>query len=151
MDTHEYRRKIVELINIGPDRLITGGVDDYRIIEVEKELNVTLPESYKWYLREYGYGGVAGVTILGIGLAGVPPVVEFTQDYRKYGMPKSLVVIYNVDEWVYCLETDKMVNGECPVIDWDLRGESFRHYDNFYLFLIDKLESALEDYEEEDL
>ena len=42
-----------------------------------------------------------------------------------------------------------MVNGECPVIDWDFGGESFRYYDNFYLFLIDKLESALEDYEDE--
>lgn len=150
MDEDKYRRKIAELINNGPDRLITGGVDDNRIIEVEKELNVILPESYKWFLREYGHGGVAGVTILGIGLSGVPSVVRFTQRYRKLGIPNSWVVIYDADEWFYCLETNRMTNGECPVIDRDFRGESFRHFDNFYLFLIGKLESALEDYEDED-
>jgi antitoxin YobK len=89
MDEDKYRRKIAELINNGPDRLITGGVDDNRIIEVEKELNVILPESYKWFLREYGHGGVAGVTILGIGLSGVPSVVRFTQRYRKL-VPRRL-------------------------------------------------------------
>lgn len=150
MGKDKYRGKIAELINNGPDRLITGGVDDNRIVEVEKELNVTLPESYKWFLREYGHGGIAGIDIIGIGPKSVePPVVQLTKDYRKIGMPNSLVAIYNADEWVYCLETNKMVNGECPVIDWDFRGESFRHYDNFYLFLIDKLESALDDYEDE--
>jgi len=56
MDTHEYRRKIVELINIGTDRLITGGVDYNRIVELEKELGVKLPESYKWF-----YGSMAMV------------------------------------------------------------------------------------------
>lgn len=150
MDKHEYRRKIAELLNNGPDPIITGGVDDDKIMEVEKKLNVTLPESFKWFLREYGHGGVAGVTILGIGLTGMPPVVKFTQYYRKYGMPKSLVVINSVDEWVYCLETSKMVDGECPVIDWDLQGESVQHFDNFYEFLIKELERALEDYEDED-
>jgi len=101
-------------------------------------------------LREYGHGGIAGIDIIGIGPKSVePPVVQLTKDYRKIGMPNSLVAIYNADEWVYCLETNKMVNGECPVIDWDFGGESFRYYDNFYLFLIDKLESALEDYEDE--
>ncbi|SFG61333.1 hypothetical protein SAMN04488025_1621, partial [Planifilum fulgidum] len=43
MGKDKYRGKIAELINNGPDRLITGGVDDNRIVEVEKELNVTLP------------------------------------------------------------------------------------------------------------
>ncbi len=150
MDEREYRRKIEELINNGPDRLITGGVGDNRIVEVEKELGVKLPESYKWFLREYGHGGIAGVDILGIGPIGVePPVVQLTQDYRKMGMPNSLVAIYNADEWVYCLETSKMSNGECPVIDRDRSGESFKCFDNFYLFVIDKFESALEDYEDE--
>jgi len=38
MGKDKYRGKIAELINNGPDRLITGGVDDNRIVEVEKEL-----------------------------------------------------------------------------------------------------------------
>jgi hypothetical protein len=149
MGKDKYRGKIAELINNGPDRLITGGVDDNRIVEVEKELNVTLPESYKWFLREFGYASVAGVEILGMAPTGVPPVVEYTLDFRETGMPDSWVVICSCDEWVYCLVTDKMVNGECPVIDWDnYTGDSFQYFDNFYLFLINELESAINDWED---
>ena len=145
MSEHEFRKKIVELFNKGIDSHFTGGVGHNKILDVENTLNVTLPESYKWFLREYGHGGMVGVEILGVGLSSVPPVVEFTLRYRKLGLPNSFVVISNVDEWVYCLETSKMKNGECPVIDWDRKGESYYYFDNFYLFLINQLESAIED------
>lgn len=33
----------------------TGGVSAELIMEIENELNVKLPESYKWFLSHYGY------------------------------------------------------------------------------------------------
>lgn len=149
MDERELRRKVVELLTTGPNAFIMGGVEEEKIIEVEKAINVTLPNSYKWFLREFGYASVAGVEILGMAPTGVPPVVEYTLDFRETGMPDSWVVICSCDEWVYCLVTDKMVNGECPVIDWDnYTGDSFQYFDNFYLFLINELESAIKDWED---
>ncbi|MCY9389544.1 SMI1/KNR4 family protein, partial [Bacillus haynesii] len=40
------------------------------------------PESYKWFLKNYGSGGIFGVEIIGYDLEGAY-VVEQTEDYRK--------------------------------------------------------------------
>ncbi|MFT3656184.1 Antitoxin YobK [Bacillus sp. B01(2024)] len=37
--------------------ILTGGVTDKQIKEIEEDLKATLPESYKWFLKEYGSGG----------------------------------------------------------------------------------------------
>lgn len=44
--------------------ILTGGVTDRHIKEIEKDLKVTLPDSYKWFLTEYGSGGAFGTMIL---------------------------------------------------------------------------------------
>ena len=47
-------------------------------------------------------------------------VVTATKDHQKYyGLIDGLVVIEDIDEFAYCLDTNKMKNGECPVITWD--------------------------------
>jgi hypothetical protein len=121
-----------------------GQVPETAIVQIEKELDVTLPESYKWYVRNYGQGGIGGVEIFGVGLNNVLPCVEITNDYRRVGLPKQYVVIQNVDEWIYCLDTETMTNGECPVVDWDRQAGTGRHkYDNFFLFLYEKFEQEL--------
>ena len=47
------------------DKDFTGGIDEDKIKIIEKQLNVTLPESYKWFLRKYGSGGIFSIDILG--------------------------------------------------------------------------------------
>ncbi len=39
----------------------TGGVSEDKVKETELKLQVSLPDSYKWFLRNYGYGGLFGV------------------------------------------------------------------------------------------
>lgn len=47
-------------------------------------------------------------------------VVEQTKEYRTfYKRIPGLVVIEYIDEYSYCLDTNKMVDGEYPVILWD--------------------------------
>lgn len=143
-DEGKLKEAIVKLMERDPDAHFTGGVDVNKILQAEKALDVSFPESYKWFLRDYGYGGVTGVEIYGIDLGHPPSVIEYTLDCRRNGLPNSYVVINDVDEWIYCLDTSKMKDGECPVVDWDIRGEGYKEIDNFYYFLIDQFENAIE-------
>ncbi|WP_195419750.1 SMI1/KNR4 family protein, partial [Collinsella sp. D33t1_170424_A12] len=59
----------------------------------EQKLGLRLPEQYVEYLKTFGHGGVGGVDILGVGCDGSLIFVEETLLYRKYGLPKNLVVV----------------------------------------------------------
>ncbi|MFJ5794342.1 SMI1/KNR4 family protein [Bacillus atrophaeus] len=130
--------------------ILTGGVTDKQIKEIEEDLRVTLPDSYKWFLTEYGSGGALGTMILGYDSHGAE-VVEQTKEYRTfYDLIPGLVVIEYIDEFSYCLDTNKMVDGECPVILWDNQdgyGKTVGH--NFLEFLIKELEESKEDWIED--
>ena len=45
---------------------ITGPVSDEVIEKAEKELGLRFPDSYRSFLRNYGEGGVIGVSIIGL-------------------------------------------------------------------------------------
>ncbi|MFE4705388.1 SMI1/KNR4 family protein [Peribacillus simplex] len=133
----------------GEDDDFTGGVSEDKVKETEQKLQVTLPESYKWFLRNYGYGGLFGVRIIGYGFTG-PAVVDATKGHQKYyGLIDGLVVIEDIDEFAYCLDTNKMINGECPVITWDNQeGYGVKLADSFLDYFIERLEQAKEDWDE---
>lgn len=129
----------------------TGGVFQSDIKEIESKLQVKLPESYKWFLLNYGSGGVFGVDILGYGKSSIPAVVSDTERFRKLGLPNEYVVIENYDEFVYCLDTtSKLSNNECPIICWDIiAGFNGERADNFYEFLLERLFEAKENWDED--
>src|SRR5699024_504702 len=128
-----------------------GGIDDGQIMIVENELEVILPESYKWFLRTYGSGGIFGVDILGVGQSNKARVVEYTKDYRKLGLNNDLVIIENADEFVYCLYTSKMESNECPVIAWSRHGgvDDYNTANTFHEFFSQSLLDAKEAWEED--
>lgn len=101
------------------DAEFTGGVKNDQINYIENELNIMLPESYKCFLSKYGHGGLYGETLLGCGLNETYPVIDQTIRYRKLGIGNKFVVIQNLDEFVYCLDTTKINDGECSVKRWD--------------------------------
>ncbi|MFC4076160.1 SMI1/KNR4 family protein [Salinithrix halophila] len=145
------KEKILEMIReYGESHDFTGSVDETRIEQIEKMLEVPLPEDYKWFVRNFGHGGIAGVEILGVAKTEIPPCVRYTHRYREYGLPHSLVVIENCDEWVYCLETNEISNGKCPVIDWDRLGNiGVQKYENFYKFLLDEFTEAVDNLDDD--
>jgi len=126
---------------------ITGGVSEEKVEFIEDELNVNLPESYKWFLKNFGSGGVYGVDILGYDFCGAS-VVEFTNEYRKhYNLTDGLVVIEDIDFFAYCLDTNKMKNGECPVFIWD-RENGYENVvaSSFIEYFYDKLKRMKENW-----
>ncbi|MCJ2145758.1 SMI1/KNR4 family protein [Bacillus paralicheniformis] len=133
------------------DKDFTGGIDNDKILGIEHDLHVNLPESYKWFLKNFGSGGVYGVDILGYDFGGAS-VVEFTNEYRKhYNLTDGLVVIEDIDFFAYCLDTNKMGNGECPVFIWD-RENGYENVvaSSFIEFFYDKLKRMKENWEEDE-
>ena len=129
----------------------TGGINEIIINSIQEELRVELPDSYKWFLTNYGSGGLFGVDILGVGKSNRAPVVVNTKRYRDLGMDKDLVVIEDAGEYAYCLYISKMENNECPVIAWNRLGglDDYNTANNFYEFLSQRLLDAKEAWEEE--
>ncbi|HHY1436028.1 TPA: SMI1/KNR4 family protein, partial [Bacillus cereus] len=52
-----YRSKIRELLEFNNQREYFYKEKEEAIQEVEERLNVKLPASYRWFLKEYGGGG----------------------------------------------------------------------------------------------
>ncbi len=130
---------------LGDDAYFVGRADQTKIETIEHELQVNLPESYKWFLKEFGVALFPGCEIEGNGLADVPSCVQTTIDWRGYGLPIQFVVIENVGEWVYCLDTSRLHNGECPVVDWDpLEGSLNKISDTFLTYFRTRLKESLD-------
>ena len=136
--------------NMEPDDF-TGGVDRKQIDYVQDTLKLKLPESYKWFLNNYGSGGLYGVDILGVAKSNIATVVIETESYRDLGMSENLIVIEDIDEYAYCLDTSKMESNECPVIAWNKQGglDDYNTAENFYEFLSQRLLDAKEVWEED--
>lgn|SRR5690625_412666 len=129
----------------------TGGVDKRQVNYIQDTLNIKLPESYKWFLYNYGSGGLYGVDILGVAKSNISTVVIETEKYRDLKMSENLVVIEDIDEYAYCLNTSNMKNNECPIIVWDKQEElaDYNTAENFYEFLLQRLFDAKEAWEED--
>lgn len=136
--------------NMEPDDF-TGGADVKQIDYVQETLKLKLPESYKWFLNNYGSGGLYGVDILGVAKSNIITVVIETDRYRDLGMNENLIVIEDIDEYAYCLDTSNMVNNECPVIAWNKHGglDDNNTAENFCEFLSQRLLDAKEAWEED--
>ena len=114
-------------------------VTDDVIVAAEEKLGVKLPEQYVDFLKEYGHGGIAGVETIGVGLTGRLIFVETTLDYREDDLPENLVVIENVDEYLTCIDCDTE-----KIVSWDFSGYIKEDYDSFDEYLLDQMNSAIE-------
>ncbi|MFC7393062.1 SMI1/KNR4 family protein [Scopulibacillus cellulosilyticus] len=151
------KEKVEKIIKENKDKdagFFTGRVDENVVKSLENELQVNLPNSYKWFLLNYGSGGLYGVDILGVEKLienlNEAWVIETTKEYRELGLDKELIVIEDIDIVLYCLDTSQLQNGECPVVSWDqLEGYDMIEAENFYDFLFERLSSGKEAWEEE--
>lgn len=139
----EIIQELIEKAGADPD-FFTGGADKACIDAIEKELNVVLPESYCWFLETYGHGGIVGVEIFGVAKNNVLTCVKRTLFLRRFNLPSQYVAIENCDEYDYCLDTRKLIDGECPIISWSRTGSVRLESNNFYEFVIMRFKTSLE-------
>ncbi|MEG9462415.1 SMI1/KNR4 family protein [Bacillus amyloliquefaciens] len=150
MDLYE---KTIEFITENKaDSYFTRGISEKEIINIEKELQLHLPDSYKWFLRNFGSGGLYGIDILGYDFGGAS-VVETTEEYRNYyHLSDGLVILEDIDFFAYALNTNKMnSNNECPVFIWDrVLGYQDKLADSFIEFFYRRLLEKKENWEEDE-
>lgn len=114
-------------------------VTDDMITAAEEKLGVKLPEQYIDFLKEYGHGGIAGIEVMGVGLTGRMLFVDTTLEYREDDLPDNLVVVENVDEYLTCIDCDTE-----KIVSWDFSGYIKEDYDSFDEYLLDQMNSAIE-------
>ena len=108
------------------------------LAEVEEKLGFIVPEQLLEYLNIYSHGGI-GFEILGVGFDGSISFLEETLEYREDGLPDSLLVIENCDEWLYCIDVN---TGE--VVSWSIDEDPRVEYACFDDYLVDRLNDAIE-------
>ncbi|MED1804117.1 type VII secretion system immunity protein YobK [Bacillus subtilis] len=144
--------KVENIINENKQNAIfTEGASHENIGRIEENLQCDLPNSYKWFLEKYGAGGLFGVLVLGYNFDHAS-VVNRTNEYKEhYGLTDGLVVIEDVDYFAYCLDTNKMKDGECPVVEWDrVVGYQDTVAESFIEFFYNKIQEAKDDWEEDE-
>lgn len=110
------------------------------LTEAERSLGCHLPDEYKHFLKTFGHGGIGGIEVLGIGRNGAPVFVSETLKYRSYGMPDTLILIENCDEWLYCLDSS---NGK--IVMWSTREtKPMAAFEDFEAYLLDRIKDVIE-------
>lgn len=135
----EEIKKLIE--EYSEEAVFTGKISSDEIIESSiEELNVNIPDDYRWFIKNYGQGGIGGVEILGISRTNKAIFKDTTLEYRNYGLPINLVVVENCDEWLYCIDTDTE-----KVIAWNrIDGILGDRYTTFLEFLLDRFNDEIE-------
>ena len=108
------------------------------IDEAEKILGFKINPEFIEFLSEYGHGGIGGIEVFGVGMNNEMLFVTETLKYREYGLPQTLLVIENCDEWVYCIDSN---NGK--VVTWS-NDEIQEAYESFDDYLFDRFSDAAE-------
>ena len=135
----EEIQKLIE--EYSEDAIFTGKISSDDIIESAiTELGVDIPNDYRWFLKNYGQGGIGGVDILGISKVNKAIFKDKTLEYRKCGLPNNLIVVENCDEWFYCIDVDTE-----KVVAWDrINGVLGERYATFLEFMIDRFNDEIE-------
>lgn len=144
--------KVENFINENKQNAIfIEGASHENITRIEEILQCELPISYKWFLEKYGAGGLFGVLVLGYNFDHAS-VADKTKEYKQhYGLADGFVVIEDVDFFAYCLDTNKMIDGECPVVEWDrIIGYQDIVAESFIEFFYNKIQEAKDDWEEDE-
>nr|WP_243167999.1 SMI1/KNR4 family protein [Anaerocolumna cellulosilytica] len=103
----------------------TGGVAEELIEKLSEDLEVELPKSYKEFLRKFGEGGLSGTYTFGIENEDYSSAKEKTKKFRKeLNISNKHIVVAKIrtedEEYILCLDTANLSNGECPVIKYDM-------------------------------
>jgi len=121
----------------------TGEISEEKIKSTEEALMVSFSDDYKWFIKNYGSGGVLGIDILGIAKNNISTVKNSTQKLREaFNLESNFYVIEDCDEFFYCGKSK-----EEKIYYWDRDGGVGQvESENFLNFLQDRISGAAEDF-----
>jgi len=145
-----YNKLLVQkLESLHEDVFWQGAASIDQIDTLEQELKLELSKSFRTFLEILGGGGIVDEEISGIENNNVSlktggTVLRDTLECRKlFSLPDYLAVIYYKDqEVVWCLDTSKRNNEECPVVAFDVFSKEISNKiaNNFDAFFKEYLE-----------
>ena len=128
----------------GEENDFHGKINEDDIKLVEHSLSIIFPESYRWFIRNYGSGGICGVEILVIENKEDSSVIYGTERCRILGLESGCIVIEDLGEFIMCIDT----NNRDKIIRWDRvnKNKEYR-YNDFYEYLIDTFQEAIDNWD----
>lgn len=114
-----------------------GGASDKAILKFQEEIGTRLPNSYIKFLKEFGAGGVGFFYVTGIEDDDFSSMLIDTLKFRESKNLSAAYVVFvhqrRADyDYILCLDTSKMKNGECPVVKYDLLTDSLSDYQDTF-------------------
>lgn len=101
------------------------GASPAEIRHAEHRLGTTLPRGYKSFVAEFGWGTFAQWELYGLG-ADVPPQLDLVRvtleertEFHPLNPPQLIPILNDGGGNLHCLDTSRLVSGECPVVVWD--------------------------------
>ncbi len=128
MDKYEEIKRIIEEAEIDEDAEFPkfgSGTSDKWIEWAERKLDMKLPESYKWWLKNYNGGEIFGDEIFSIYEQENPGYGDIVGSYkinqRDEDFPDNIVEIFSAnegDELYYFDKNEKRSDGELSVYEY---------------------------------
>ncbi len=141
----DIQDRIAALVkDLEPDVKSVGKTEEKTIEMIEGRLNVSLPESFKWFLLKFSLLMMPSYIIYGVGNNDEPACLKLTLGVREKGLPAQYVVIENDNDGrIICLDTSRLKDGECPVVIWGVIDHSIKDlFPDFYALLEAKLKDT---------
>lgn len=125
------------------DIIVTGGITDEKINDLEESLGLEFRKEIREYLHQYGIIIGYGVEILGCGKNGESSLVKETEGFRKLGLSDEYIVIRNSDEWIYCFN-----NNDGIISRWDRTEKTHLiKSNNFERYILDEMVDAKDEWD----
>jgi hypothetical protein len=139
---------IAKLREGGSDLWISGPQPEDAIRELELELGVEMPPSYRTFLAQYGGLSIGDWFISGIidgdaiGEATGWLYADTMRFRDEFGIPESLLVVQPDEDAPFCLDVrNRSSDGECPVVCYELHsGHAGRIAETFREWLLQGLQ-----------
>jgi hypothetical protein len=118
-------KDLEERISEFPNKDVGKGATPEEIGVAEATLRVSFSNTYKEFLRTYGWARFAHEKLYGLG-GDVPPYLELVKNTvvernaMRPSLPPHLIPVMNDGGGNhYCLDSTQMQEDECPIVFWD--------------------------------
>jgi len=114
--------RVVTILSENPELATLGAPQlDSAIDETQERLGVQFPESYREFLRRWGWMWFGPNAYFGLGTTVENVVIETERARLRLGLPAKYVVVADHDgDELVCLDTGALrPDAECPVSIWN--------------------------------
>ena len=101
---------------------IGNGVAEETVVRAEASLGLALPESFKWWLTNYGGGQIKGDVVYGLdeGDMGRPDIVDLARMNERDGLYDIRRLVFSIgNSETFFFDTIKYHGGEYEVVQHD--------------------------------